>query len=66
MASEISEHLRQLADRLDGELHLDSLQRTIYSTDASAYQEKPLAVTIPRSEADHVELIRFAGEHLES
>lgn len=52
-----------LAARLDGELHTDSLMRGIYATDASAYQETPQAVAIPHSEADLVEIIRFASEH---
>ncbi len=52
-----------LATRLDGELHTDSLMRGIYATDASAYQETPQAVAIPKSEADLIELIRFASQH---
>lgn len=34
----------------------------IYATDASVYQELPLAVAIPRNTADLQELIRFARE----
>ncbi len=63
MASESSDRLVELSARLDGELHVDSLHRTIYATDASSYQEMPLAVAIPRTEGDLVELIRFASEH---
>ena len=58
-----SAQLRSLADRLVGEIHLGEVMRRIYATDASAYQEMPLAVAIPRTENDLVELIRFAGEH---
>lgn len=39
------------------------MMRRIYSTDASAYQEMPLAVAIPKGEADLVALIHFAGEN---
>jgi len=56
-------YFTDLATRLDGELHTDSLMRGIYATDASAYQETPQAVAIPESEADLIELIRFASEH---
>ena len=55
--------LAALAARLEGELLLDDLTRTIYSTDASEYQERPLAVAIPRTESDIRELLRFAAEH---
>ena len=37
--------------------------RRIYATDASAYQEMPLAVALPENEADLVALIRFANKH---
>jgi len=37
--------------------------RTLYATDASAYQEMPLAVAIPSCKEDLGELIRFANEH---
>jgi len=50
-----------LADRLEGDLLVDDLTRTIYSTDASEYQERPLAVAIPKTEADVRELVRFAA-----
>jgi FAD/FMN-containing dehydrogenase/Fe-S oxidoreductase len=50
-----------LADRLTGDLLVDDLTRTIYSTDASEYQERPLAVALPTTEADVRELVRFAA-----
>jgi FAD/FMN-containing dehydrogenase len=37
--------------------------RAIYASDASEYQEFPVAVAMPMTEADLRELIRFAGEH---
>ena len=52
-----------LAARLEGDLLVDDLARTIYSTDASEYQERPLAVALPTTEADIRELVRFAAEH---
>ena len=55
--------LHALASRLAGELRLDDVARAIYSTDASEYQERPLAVALPETEADVAELVRFAAAH---
>ena len=55
--------LTALASRLEGELHTGRLMRTLYATDASEYQEMPLAVALPRSEADVHALVRFAAQH---
>ena len=52
--------LRALARDLDGELYDDDTMRILYSTDASAYREKPLAVAIPESIDDLKKLIAFA------
>jgi FAD/FMN-containing dehydrogenase/Fe-S oxidoreductase len=53
----------QLAASLEGDVHSDDLARTIYATDASEYQERPLAVACPKSEADVRRLVQFAAEH---
>lgn len=55
--------LEQLAQQLEGELHFDTVMRTLYATDASAYREMPLAVAIPKSIADLKTLIAFARTH---
>ncbi len=55
--------LRQLAARLTGELRFDRTMRTLYATDASEYQELPVAVALPKTEADVRELIAFANRH---
>jgi FAD/FMN-containing dehydrogenase/Fe-S oxidoreductase len=55
--------LPALRARLTGELHTDRLLRTLYATDASEYQEMPLAVAFPRTEADVGELVRFARDN---
>jgi len=54
-------NLSELANRLEGELHYDSTMRTLYATDASEYQVLPLAVALPKTEADVRELILFAN-----
>ncbi len=58
-----TELLRQLAGELQGELYDDQTRRILYATDASAYQEMPLAVAIPASEEDIIRLIKFAAQH---
>lgn len=58
-----SDELRALAGQLDGQLHAGTLMRQIYATDASAYQELPLAVAIPAGAADIRRLIEFAAQH---
>jgi FAD/FMN-containing dehydrogenase/Fe-S oxidoreductase len=51
----------ELARRLEGELRCDAVALAIYATDASEYQERPLAVALPRTAADVGELVRFAA-----
>jgi FAD/FMN-containing dehydrogenase/Fe-S oxidoreductase len=60
---DVATSLADLARRLEGELRADAVARAIYSTDASEYQERPLAVALPRTEADVRELVRFAAAH---
>lgn len=63
MKNDLSAALLQLQHTLQGELHTGTAMRTLYATDASAYREMPLAVAIPRSEADLKTLIAFATRH---
>lgn len=49
-----------LLRRFSGDLLLDNASLLMYSTDASAYRESPLAVALPRNPEDIQELIRFA------
>jgi FAD/FMN-containing dehydrogenase/Fe-S oxidoreductase len=59
----LEKELSQLANQLEGELHYDTIMRTLYATDASAYREMPLAVAIPKNESDIQKLIKFASEN---
>jgi FAD/FMN-containing dehydrogenase/Fe-S oxidoreductase len=52
--------LKKLSGQLDGEFFTDDTMRQLYATDASAYQEKPLAVAVPKSVEDLKKLILFA------
>ena len=55
--------LQQLATKLEGDLHFDSLMRALYSTDASVYRELPLAVAFPKNADDIKKLIAFANKN---
>lgn len=52
--------LKELSGQLEGEFFTDDTMRMLYATDASAYQEMPLAVAIPKSVGDLKKLIAFA------
>jgi len=56
----MTEALAQLNSQLDGDLFFDTIMRTLYATDASAYREMPLAVAIPKNTDDLKKLIAFA------
>lgn len=54
-----------LRSSFEGDLYFDessehSAQRVLYATDASVYQEMPVAVALPKSVADIKQLVRFA------
>ncbi|NDV58988.1 FAD-binding and (Fe-S)-binding domain-containing protein [Bacteroides sp. 519] len=49
--------------KIDGEIHVDSLHRILYSTDASAYREMPLGVACPKNVSDIRTLIDFASHN---
>lgn len=58
----------QLQSAFEGNLYFDespehTAQRTLYATDASVYQEMPVAVALPKNKEDIKRLVRFAGQH---
>ena len=55
--------LKSFKSTFEGELYTDDVLRKLYSTDASAYKEMPLAVALPKNNADIIKLIRFAREN---
>ena len=57
-----------LLPSFEGDLYFDespehTAQRILYATDASVYQEMPVAVALPKSVADIKLLLRFAQQH---
>lgn len=59
----MNEKLKELSEQLEGELYWDDGMKILYSTDASAYREMPLAVAMPKSVADLKKLIGFAHQN---
>jgi FAD/FMN-containing dehydrogenase/Fe-S oxidoreductase len=59
----LNQHLKKLAESLEGTLLYDNLHKTLYATDASAYRIVPLAVALPKSVEDIVQLVKFAIEN---
>lgn len=58
----------QLSASFEGDLYFDSspehtAQRKLYATDASVYQEMPVAVALPKSVEDLKRLVRFAKQY---
>ncbi len=58
----IFDRLDLLAKNIDGEISYDHITRTIYSTDASAFKEKPIAVIWPKNNDDIHKIIQFANK----
>jgi FAD/FMN-containing dehydrogenase/Fe-S oxidoreductase len=54
---------KELRDIIKGEVLTSDTQRTIYSTDASAYKEKPVAIVIASSQEDILESIKLANKY---
>lgn len=57
-----------LVPNFEGDLYFDespqhTAQRLLYATDASVYQEMPVAVALPKNVADIKRLVRFAQTH---
>ncbi|MCF6364865.1 MAG: FAD-binding protein [Bacteroidales bacterium] len=60
----MEQKLKILHSGLKGEVHFDQTHRIIYSTDASAYKEKPSAVTFPKDIEDIKQIISFVNSYI--
>ncbi len=58
-----SDLYNDLHDLVRGELVVDAIQRSLYSTDASLFEIMPLGVCFPRDEEDVQTIVRYAAEH---
>ncbi|NOZ52303.1 MAG: FAD-binding protein [Gammaproteobacteria bacterium] len=52
-----------LSRLLDGDVLFDEITRMLYATDASIYQQRPLAVIKPRHRNDCIKLMQYAHEY---
>jgi len=59
----MTQQLNHLSAELEGDFFTDETTRILYATDASAYREIPLAVAVPKSQADLKKLISFARDN---
>jgi len=53
----------ELSRAIQGEVLTDLYSLGMYSTDASFYQIKPLAIVLPKNEEDVKQAVRFAHQH---
>ena len=61
--AKLEEFERALRDRVKGDISFDEITRGIYATDASIYQIMPVAVVLPRDEADVRAAVQTAAEY---
>ena len=59
----VDEFLHELRPQVSGDLRSDQYSRMLYSTDASIYQQMPLAVLIPRTVEDVQAAVELAARH---
>ncbi|MEX0987548.1 MAG: FAD-linked oxidase C-terminal domain-containing protein [Bacteroidales bacterium] len=63
IGEKLKEALHLLNATIEGDLFWDHSTRLMYSTDASAYRELPLAVCMPKTESAIIQLVTFAAEN---
>ncbi|ARS90806.1 FAD-binding and (Fe-S)-binding domain-containing protein [Natrarchaeobaculum aegyptiacum] len=51
-----------LRERIDGDVRFDTYTRSLYATDASAYQQTPIGVVFPRSTDDVSSVVAYCAE----
>lgn len=59
----IKAFLEELTDSQAGSVRTDDLSLALYSTDASLYEVRPLAVAIPRHEEELISIVASAHKH---
>ena len=53
----------ELKNNIAGDIFTDNISKIIYSTDASAYSEHPLAVARPKHKEDIIKIVEFAKKY---
>ncbi len=57
------QNLTSIIGPIEGEFLSDELSLSLYSTDASLYQKKPILVAIPKTEGDVKKILLAAAQH---
>lgn len=55
--------VKELEQRVEGEVRFDKYSRILYSTDASIYQVEPIGVVIPKHKEDVIATVKIASAH---
>ncbi len=61
--TQIAANLHRLNVRIDGEVQSDALERMLYSSDASVYQQVPMAVVRPKHGNDCASIVAWANDY---
>ncbi len=61
---ETEHHWEFLKNEIKGEVKLNIASRILYATDASVYQQTPIAVVVPKDKDDVSKIISFANEYM--
>jgi len=59
----LASHLAELERAIEGEVSSERVDRMLYATDASIYQDLPLGIVRPRNRADCAVIVRWASKH---
>ncbi len=59
----MEKNFKEFQQNFEGEIHFDTLHKSIYATDASVYRKVPLAVAYPKTDRALKQLIAFASEN---
>jgi FAD/FMN-containing dehydrogenase/Fe-S oxidoreductase len=54
---------KELRERVDGDVHFDSMSRHVYSVDSSIFEIVPLGIVIPKTREGLIEAVRIAHTH---
>jgi len=63
MSQSFQHDFMELRNIVSGEVQLDEITKILYSTDASAYRERPLGVVFPKNAKEVKDVVTFAAKH---
>ena len=63
ISSDTAELVNSLSQNIQGEVRSDEMSKTLWSTDASIYQIKPVAVVLPKSKDDVISVVETCEKY---